>query len=119
MAHKSNYEFDSTKSKVSSSCTETNLETPDSCIVTPYKTSASSIVPLRWVITINCVSELCNFTYFAKRITFASSKAASTSSRTQNGTGLTRKIENSKEMAVNALSPPDNNPNCCSFFPGG
>ena len=31
------------------------LLTPFSCMVTPYKTSASSMVPRRWVITINCV----------------------------------------------------------------
>ena len=31
------------------------LLTPFSCMVTPYRTSASSMVPRRWVITINCV----------------------------------------------------------------
>lgn len=30
----------------SSNFTEASFETPDSCIVTPYNTSASSIVPL-------------------------------------------------------------------------
>ena len=29
--------------------------TPFSCMVTPYSTSASSMVPRRWVMTINCV----------------------------------------------------------------
>ena len=32
-----------------------SLETPLSCMVTPYRTSACSIVPRRWVIRINCV----------------------------------------------------------------
>ena len=31
------------------------LETPCSCMVTPYSTSASSMVPRRWVMTMNCV----------------------------------------------------------------
>ena len=35
-----------------------NLDTPFSCMVTPYSTSASSMVPRRWVMTINCVLSL-------------------------------------------------------------
>ena len=31
------------------------LETPSSCMVTPYSTSAASIVPRRWVMTMNWV----------------------------------------------------------------
>ena len=31
------------------------LLTPFSCMVTPYSTSASSMVPRRWVMTMNCV----------------------------------------------------------------
>ena len=41
----------------------------------------------------NWVSWLYFFKYWAKRNTFASSRAASTSSSTQNGTGLTYEVE--------------------------
>ena len=47
--------FASSNSSKSSNLTEASFETPDSCIVTPYNTSASSIVPRRCVITMNCV----------------------------------------------------------------
>ncbi len=43
-------------SPTSSKRTETIFDTPDSCIVTPYKTSAASMVPFRCVTTINWVS---------------------------------------------------------------
>ena len=49
----------------------------------------------------------------------ASSRAASTSSKIQNGTGRTFKMENNRAIAVNARSPPDNKLKFCSFFPGG
>ena len=41
----------------STSCArrDKSFEMPWSCMVTPYSTSASSIVPRRWVIAINCV----------------------------------------------------------------
>ena len=50
--------YASNSSCVSCSLTDTSFETPDSCMVTPYSTWASSIVPLRWVMTMNCVSSL-------------------------------------------------------------
>ena len=40
-----------------------NLDTPFSCMVTPYSTSASSIVPRRWVIKINWVFLVIRRTY--------------------------------------------------------
>lgn len=43
-------------SSLSSSRTETSLDTPPSSMVTPYRTSAASIVSLRWVTTMNWVS---------------------------------------------------------------
>ena len=39
-------------------CTETIFETPASCMVTPYKVSAASIVRLLCVISRNCVPAL-------------------------------------------------------------
>ena len=50
---------------------------------------------------------------------FASSSAASTSSRTQNGTGRTSSIANSSATAVSARSPPDSIASACGFLPGG
>ena len=41
-------------------------------------------------------------------VTFASSKGASTSSKTQIGEGLTQKTAKIKDKAVKACSPPDN-----------
>ena len=75
-------------------------------MVTPYNASASSIVPLRWVITMNWVNSVDAAKYFPKRDTFASSKAASTSSKIQNGTGLTSMMANKSASAVKAFSPP-------------
>ena len=40
-----------------------NLDTPFSCIVTPYSTSASSMVPRRWVIKMNWVFLVIRRTY--------------------------------------------------------
>lgn len=40
-----------------------NLDTPFSCMVTPYSTSASSMVPRRWVIKINWVFLVIRRTY--------------------------------------------------------
>lgn len=40
-----------------------NLDTPFSCMVTPYSTSASSIVPRRWVIKMNWVFLVIRRTY--------------------------------------------------------
>ncbi len=40
-----------------------NLDTPFSCMVTPYRTSASSMVPRRWVIKMNWVFLVIRRTY--------------------------------------------------------
>ena len=48
-----------------------------------------------------------------------SSRAASTSSNKQNGTGLTFRIANKRDIAVNVFSPPDNNDRLFKFFPEG
>ena len=40
-----------------------NLDTPFSCMVTPYNTSASSMVPRRWVIKMNWVFLVIRRTY--------------------------------------------------------
>ena len=41
------------------------FETPSSCMVTPYSTSAASMVPRRWVITINWVLSVIRRRYWA------------------------------------------------------
>ena len=43
-----------------------------------------------------------------KRVTFASSNGASTSSNTQIGAGLVKKTAKIRDNAVKACSPPDN-----------
>ncbi len=50
---------------------------------------------------------------------FASSSAASTSSRMQNGLGLLRKIANSSATAVSVFSPPLISEMLRSSLPGG
>ena len=50
----------------------------------------------------------------------ASSRGASTSSSTQKGDGLTRKMANSSDTAVMAFSPPESSSMfCMTFLPGG
>src|ERR1700686_3065867 len=71
----------------SSQRTDTNFETPGSCMVTPYRTDAISIVLRLCVTTMNCVPALISDTSLVKRPTLASSSGASTSSRMQNGLG--------------------------------
>src|SRR6476660_4497923 len=71
----------------SSQRTETSLETPGSCMVTPYSTVAISIVRRLCVTTMNWVPALISETSLVKRPTLASSIGASTSSRMQNGLG--------------------------------
>ena len=104
---------------ISSNFTLTSLDTPDSCIVIPYKTSAYSIVFFLWVITINCVFSLNSFKNLPKLSTFTSSSAASTSSSIQNGTGLVSSIANNSDIAVKVFSPPDSKDICFSVLPGG
>ncbi len=54
-----------------------------------------------------------------KRPTLASSRAASTSSRKQNGTGLARKRAKRSATAVRARSPPDSSERLWARLPGG
>ena len=49
-------------------------------------------------------------------VTFASSKGASTSSKTQIGEGFVKKTAKIKDNAVNACSPPDNKVIDCNLF---
>ncbi len=93
--------------------------TESSPTVTPYSASAASIVPRLWVMTMNWVASARLRSASEKRPTFASSSAASTSSRTQNGTGRTSSIANSRATAVSARSPPDSIDRDCAFLPGG
>ena len=104
---------------ISSNLTLTNLLTPDSCIVIPYNKSTYSIVFFLCVININCVLFLSPFIYCPKLSTLTSSKAASTSSNIQKGTGLDLSIANNKLIAVNVFSPPDKREILVNFLPGG
>ena len=52
-------------------------------------------------------------------VTLASSKGASTSSKTHIGEGLVKKTAKIKDSAVKACSPPDNKVIDWSLFPGG
>ena len=88
-------------------------------MVTPKRISAISMVRLLCVITINCDLDDISRTISLKRWILASSNGASTSSRTQKGDGLIRKIAKIRAMAVRAFSPPDNKPTFCKRLPGG
>ena len=50
---------------------------------------------------------------------FASSRAASISSRMQKGVGFSLSIAKRIAMAVRARSPPESRESSCSFLPGG
>ena len=91
----------------SSRSTDTSVDTPFSCMVIPYSLSAAVMVPLLWVMTINCVFFVNLCRYCAKRPTLLSSSAASISSRRQNGDGFRFWIANSRAIAVSAFSPPE------------
>ena len=104
---------------MSSNFTLTSLLTPDSYMVMPYKTSTYSIVFFLWVIKINWDLFFNFVMYWPKVSTLASSKAASTSSRMQNGAGLDFMIAKSKLIAVKVFSPPDKAEILFNFFPGG
>ena len=68
----------------------------------------------------NCDRSVISRTIWLKRPTLASSSGASTSSSTQKGDGLTRKMANSSDTAVIAFSPPDSSSMfCITFLPGG
>ena len=66
---------------------------------------------------INCDLAFNFSTYLPKVSTLASSKAASTSSNTQNGDGLDLMIANKRLIAVKVFSPPDNKVILLSFYP--
>src|SRR5687767_848339 len=53
----------------SSQFTDTSFETPGSCMVTPYRTEALSMVRRLWVTTMNCASALISDTICVKRPT--------------------------------------------------
>ena len=55
----------------------------------------------------------------AKRMTFASSSAASISSMTQNGVGRTLMMAKYSAMATKAVSPPESSESVVSALPGG
>ena len=93
--------------------------TESSPTVTPYSASAASIVPRLWVMTMNWVWSARPRSASENRPMFASSSAASTSSSTQNGTGRTSSIANSRATAVSARSPPDSIASAWGFLPGG
>src|SRR5437773_412418 len=77
------------------------------------------MVPRLCVMTTNWVVAARARRASANRPMLASSSAASTSSRTQNGTGRTSSIANSRATAVRARSPPDSIASACGFLPGG
>src|SRR6266581_1492782 len=59
------------------------VETPGSCMVTPYTASAACMVRGLWVMTMNCVRSLNSASRRTYRPTLASSSGASTSSSRQ------------------------------------
>ncbi len=65
------------------------------------------MVRLLCVIVMNCERLLISRMSRVKRVTFASSSGASTSSSMQKGLGFTRKAAKRRAMAVSARSPPD------------
>ena len=72
-----------------------------------------------WVIRINWVCLPIVSRTARKRSTFASSRVVSTSSSTQNGVGLTRRMANTKAQAVRERSPPDSRSRLWGRLPGG
>jgi hypothetical protein len=79
---------DQAVASISAKFTLTSREHPASSIVTPYSTSAASIVRRECVIMMNCVSCDISRTSRTNRSLFTSSSGASTSSRMQKGLGL-------------------------------
>src|SRR3970282_64894 len=69
--------------------------------------SAASMVRGLWVMTMNCVFFSSARSASTKRPTLVSSRAASTSSRTQTGDGCASSSESSSASAVSARSPPE------------
>ena len=90
-------------------------------MVTPYNLSILDIVKAWCDIIINLVSVI--FVNSSNKeqnlVTLASSKGASTSSKIQIGAGLVQKTAKTRDKAVRACSPPDNNVMDCNLLPGG
>ena len=101
--------------------TETNCETPGSCIVTPYNLCILDIVNLLWVTTTNLVLDFSEIDSIKSKnlSTLDSSKGASTASKRQIGYGFVKKTEKISAIEVKACSPPESKLICCNFFPGG
>ena len=97
----------------------TCLLTPLSCMVTPCRTSAITIVRFLCVMMMNCDVLRKSLITSASLAVLASSSAASTSSSRQNGLGLLRNMANNSATAVSVFSPPDNSEMLRSSFPGG
>src|SRR5205807_7294107 len=99
--------------------TETILETPGSCMVTPYITGATLMVFLLCVMMMNWVCTAISRINSVNRPILASSRGASTSSRIQNGLGWYWKMPTSSASAVSAFSPQECSSTFWSFLPGG
>ena len=106
-------------STASSISTDTSLDTPASCMVTPSNCRVISMVILLWVMMMNCTSFDIVLTISRNLPTLLSSSGASTSSRIQNGAGFNLKMEKTSATAVRAFSPPDKRWILLFFFPGG
>ena len=70
-------------------------------------------------IMIICICLAYFFTYLPTLATFASSSAASISSKIQKGEGFTRIKANNSAIAMNACSPPESRFRFFMVFPGG
>src|SRR5256885_12954517 len=77
------------------------------------------MVRFECVMMMNCDSSRKSRSTAVNRPTLASSRAASTSSRMQNGLGLLRKIASNRATAVIVFSPPDISEMLRSSLPGG
>src|SRR5437667_380005 len=99
--------------------TDTSFETPGSSIVTPKSESATAIVCLLCVTTMNWASSASSRRTAVNRPIFSSSNGASISSSTQKGVGLIRKLAKMSAIAVKVFSPPESMAIFLSRFPGG
>ena len=90
-------------------------------MVTPNRRSIRAMVILWWVMIRKRVfsSRVISSSRVQKRSTLASSRGASTSSKTHMGAGFVKNTPKRSASAVNACSPPDRSESTCSFLPGG
>jgi hypothetical protein len=88
-------------------------------MVTPNNESATAIVCLLWVMTMNCASSESSRKTPVNRPMFSSSSGASISSRMQNGVGLIKKLAKSRAIAVKVFSPPESMVIPFKRLPGG